>query len=84
MRGNRHLNKAIMEVVENQLRDQDPPETREIYDRLLSEGFSEKDAKRLIGCVVATEVYYVLKDNQPFDLLRLVKGFSELPELPED
>jgi hypothetical protein len=84
MRGNRNLNKAIMESVDNQIRDLDPPETKQAHDRLLSEGFSEEDAKRLIGCVVATDIHYVLKDNQPFDVVRFVKGLSELPELPED
>ena len=36
-----------MEVVENQLRDNDPPETHAAYERLKGEGFSDLDAKKL-------------------------------------
>ena len=37
---------AIMEVVENQLRQNDPPETKQTYERLLMEGHTEVEAKR--------------------------------------
>ena len=84
MRGNKRLNKAFMEVVDNQLRDLNPPETRQTFDRLLAEGFPEKEAKRLIGCVVAAEIYDVLRNNEPFEITRFTKALSELPKLPED
>jgi hypothetical protein len=44
-----------MEVVENQLRDGNPPETKQTFDRLLAEGHDEAEARRLIGCVVVAE-----------------------------
>lgn len=84
MRGNRYLNAAIMEVVENQLRDLDPPETRQTYDRLLSEGFSEEEAKRLLGVVVVSEIFDILKNQEPFNLARFTKALSDLPKVPED
>jgi hypothetical protein len=83
MRGNKHLNAAIMEVVENQLRDMDPPETRQTYDRLLAEGIPEKEAKRLLGAVVASEIFDILKKQEPFNLARFTKALSDLPKLPE-
>jgi hypothetical protein len=46
---NLHLQQAILEVVENQLRANDPPETRQTLDRLLASGYSRKDAIKLIG-----------------------------------
>lgn len=84
METNPRLNAAILEVVENQLRDLDPPETKQTYERLLAEGIPEKEAKGLIGCVVASEMYYILKREEPFDMARFVKALSELPKLPED
>ena len=42
---NPHLQAAIMEVVENQLRNNDPPQTRQTYERLIEAGHSEKEAK---------------------------------------
>ena len=35
---------AALEVVENQLRDDDPPETRETFDRLVGEGEGHAEA----------------------------------------
>ena len=47
---------AALEVVETQLRDDDPPETRETFDRLVGEGHTEAEAKRLIAAVVLAEI----------------------------
>jgi hypothetical protein len=80
--GNPHLQAAIMEVVENQLRNNDPPQTRQTFERLIETGHSEKEAKRLIACVVSAEIFDVLKKNQPFDLDRFVKGLNKLPAKP--
>jgi hypothetical protein len=60
---NPHLQAAILEAVENQLADNDPPETRKTYERLIREGRSEKDAKKLIGCVVVAEIFSVRKQE---------------------
>jgi len=78
------LHAAIMEVVENQLRDLDPPETKQTYDRLLAEGISAEEARRLIGCIIASEIFYILKDEKAFDLAKYIKALSDLPELPFD
>jgi len=43
--GNSYLKAAILEVVENQMRNNDPPETRQTCDHLIQEGHSEEDAK---------------------------------------
>ena len=73
---------AIMEVVENQLRNNDPPQTRQTFRRLIEAGYSEEEAKRLIGCVVSAEIFDVLKKNEPFNLERFVKALNKLPEMP--
>lgn len=52
MEENPFLKSAILEIVDNQLRANDPPETRQTFDLLISEGYSEKEANKLIGCVV--------------------------------
>ena len=48
---------AILETVENQLRDNDPPETRQTYERLVSAGYSDQEARELIGALVSTEIF---------------------------
>jgi Domain of unknown function (DUF1841) len=80
---NPHLQAAILEAVENQLADNDPPETRKTYQRLIREGHSEKDAKKLIGCVVVAEIFSVMKQEKPFDHARFVEALNRLPEIPE-
>ena len=80
--GNPHLRAAIIKVVENQLRSNDPPQTRQTFGRLIEAGYSEEEAKRLIGCVVSAEIFDVLKKNEPFNLDRFVKALNKLPEMP--
>ena len=75
---------AILEVVDNQLRDGTPPETKETLQRLMREGYSVEDAKGLIGTVVATEIFGVLKYGEPFDQARFVAALKQLPKLPYD
>ncbi len=84
MEENLHLKSAILEVVDNQLQANDPPETRQTFDRLISEGYSEEEAKKLIGCVVTSEIFDVLKKQEPFNPERFAKALNELPKLPQD
>jgi hypothetical protein len=83
MNPGKRLNKAILDVVENQIRELNPPATKETFDRLIGEGFDEDEARRLIGCVVASEIFDVLRDLQPYNEDRYVSALRKLPELPE-
>ena len=79
---NPQLQAAIIEVVENQLRNNDPPQTGQTFKRLIAAGHSEKEAKRLLACVVSAEIFDVLKKNEPFNLDRFIKGLNKLPAMP--
>jgi hypothetical protein len=81
---NPHLHAAIMEVVENQIRNNDPPQTEQTFKRLMAAGHSEKEAKRLIACVVSAEIFDVLKKQELFNLDRFVKALDRLPAMPWD
>jgi exopolyphosphatase/pppGpp-phosphohydrolase len=70
---------AALEVVENQLRGDDPPETRETFDRLVEEGHTETEAKRLIAAVVLAEIGEILRSNAPFNHARFVVALDRLP-----
>ena len=71
-----------MKVVDNQIRDNDPPQTGQTLQRLVVDGHSEEEAKRLIACVVSAEIFDVLKQREPFNLERFVKGLDKLPTMP--
>ena len=79
MKRNKVLNGAIMEVVENQIEGNDPPETKQTLDRLINEGYTEKEAKNLIGIVVASEIFEFLKQGRPFDQKKFVAALNTLP-----
>ena len=83
-RTNPYLKMAFMEVVENQIRDNDPPETRETLERLKSEGISEEDAKLYIGQAVCIEVWNILKNKKEFNRDRFVRNLKNLPKEPKE
>ena len=76
------LRKAILEVINNQIKDNDPPETKQALVRLQEEGLTEEDALKLIGYVVASEVFTVLKENRKFDKAKFISALNALPKLP--
>jgi len=76
------LKRAILEVVKTQLRESDPPETRQTLERLRRQGFSEQEALKLIGYVAAGEVFTVLKEGRPYDKQKYLADLQALPTLP--
>ena len=84
MEYNPKLQAAVMEIVAKQMRDGSPPETKQTYDRLRAEGHDDQEARRLIGCVVVSEIFDILKQGQPFDAQRYAAALARLPRLPWD
>ena len=81
-RENQRLQKAILEVINTQIRENDPPETKQTLIRLQAQGFSEEEALRLIGYVVAAEVFSVLRENRQYDREKFISALNNLPGLP--
>ena len=73
---------AIFEIIENQIRDNNPREVRQTLDRLLSEGKTQEEAMNLIGCAVAVEIFETIRHQKPFNESRYVENLGKLPELP--
>ena len=73
-----------MEVVDNQLRDNDPPETRETLNRLISQGTSEQDAKIYIAQAVCVEVWDIMRNKKEFDQDRFIRNLRNLPDEPTE
>ena len=78
---NRRLKKLMLEVVDNQMSSSDPPETKDTYERLCNGGFSARRARELIGAVVASEIFDVMKEEREFDRDSFVAALLELPNL---
>ncbi len=75
---NPRLQALILEVVENQLAENNPPATKATLERLMGAGYSEKEAMKMIGAVVAEFIYDAMKDNVAFDVERFCHRLDEL------
>ena len=81
---NPELGHAILEVVENQIRDNDPPETRQTVDRLLAEGYTAEEARRLIARAVTVEIFHIMRYDEIFNRERYLWNLAHLPQEPWD
>ncbi len=82
--GKARVNGLILQVVENQLREDRPAEARRTLERLMKAGFSEEDSKHLIGSVIVAEMHNVLRTSKPFDAERYRNLLDKLPQLPKE
>lgn len=78
------LKAQFLEVVENQLRENEPKETRKTLERLQAEGYSEIEAKHLIATCVIFEIFDVVQEEKPFNEARYTKNLQRLPKLPDE
>lgn len=79
---NEELGDQIFEIIENQLRDNDPPETKTTYDRLRKQGFDDFQTRQMIGQCLAVELYNVMKHGKPYNNERYIKNLKALPKEP--
>ena len=77
------LGEEMKKVVRNQIRQNDPPETKHTYERLIKEGFPKDEVMRQLAVVVAAEIYDVTKNKEPFNQERYIKRLNDLPKEPE-
>jgi len=82
MESNEIVREQIFEIIKNQIKDNNPPETKLTYNRLIGLGYNDFETKQLIGQCVSIELYNVLKHKKAFDENRFVKNLKKLPEEP--
>ena len=75
---NPRLKALILEVVDNQINDNEPPITRETMERLKASGYTEKKAKEMIGYVVATYIYEIMTNGKRFDVAKYTRELKRL------
>ena len=75
---------AVVEAVENQLRENNPPETKRTLRRLMALGESRENALRYIASALSVEIFETLKNQSPYDEARYVNNLKALPKLPFD
>ena len=63
----RFLHNAIKMIVEFQVEENDPPETRKTLDRLVAAGHDREEAVQIIAGAITEEVWGVLRGQKDFD-----------------
>ena len=76
---NNGIKPKIIEIVDNQIKINNPTCTKETLERLVNTGLSEKESKELIGIVLIEEMYDILKNQVPFNEERYAKKLAMLP-----
>lgn len=76
------LTQAVLDAVDNQLSDLNPPEAKETYDRLIANGISDKEARRLIAVALSSEMFEMLKYKKDYSPERYIASLRKLPQLP--
>jgi hypothetical protein len=84
MKVNEHLGNAIFEVIDNQINANDPPEAALTLERLIQEGYSDFQAKQLIGQAVVIEAIDALKNRKPYNEQRYITNLRNLPNEPRE
>ncbi len=82
MEPNEILREHILEIIENQIKNNDPPETSLTFDRLIKEGYDKSDSTKLIGQCLVVEIYDIMKNGNTFDNKRFLKNLKQLPKEP--
>lgn len=75
---NYRLKALLLEVVDNQMNQNDPPITNETFKRLVNAGYSEKEAKEKIAAVVVEHIYDIMKGGTHFNEKKYAKDLKSL------
>ena len=72
------LESAIHEVLDNQIKNGDPPETKDTLDRLMASGHDESAARKLIAEVLVHEFHSMLESRTPYNNARYTAALAQL------
>lgn len=76
---NERLTRAIHAVIDQQIAENDPPETLLAYERLLEDGFTHDEAYALIGQLIGMEMAEEIRGEGGLNMARYVAALEELP-----
>ncbi|MCD4747707.1 MAG: hypothetical protein K8R58_15535, partial [Bacteroidales bacterium] len=77
METNEIFREQIFEIIKNQIKSNNPPETNLTYKRLINLGYNSFETKQFIGQCVAVEIFDVIKHGKPFDEKRYIKNLKQ-------
>ncbi len=71
---------AIIKAINNQIKNNDPAETKHTYDRLMAEMGDHEEVMKYLGIVMSAEIFDVLKKKEPFNRERYIERLNKLPD----
>ncbi|MBW6491081.1 MAG: hypothetical protein K0B15_07800 [Lentimicrobium sp.] len=74
---------VIEQIIDKQIRRNDPPETAITYERLVSDSFTDIEARRLISMAVQVEIFRLINFGEAFNQQRYLENLQGLPDLPD-
>ena len=75
---NYRLKMLVLEVLDNQLRMNNPKCTKKTLKRLMSLGYTEAIAKEMIAAVLLEDIYDILNSQKPFNEKKYAKKLNKL------
>lgn len=73
---------ALLEMVDNQLADGQPPQVKTTLMRLVMTGTPREEALQYIACALGAELMAMEAEQGPFNLTRYGEFLDSLPEMP--
>lgn len=77
---NERLMKAFKAVIDQQIAENDPPETVETYERLQEDGFSVDESYKLIAQLIGMEVAEEIAGDSGINMDRYKVALAALPQ----
>lgn len=75
------VKKELIKAIKIQLKENNPPETKQAYQRLLDEGIPEEDVYIYLAQALAYEVFAMMKEKRPHDSKNYAQLLAKLPKL---
>lgn len=82
MKKNSDALNLILKIVDNQLKDNNPKETKLTLNRLVKDGYSTIDAKKLIAQCLLIELNRAVNLKETFNLKVYTQNLENLPKEP--
>lgn len=77
------LMEECLSIIENQIVNNEPKETKKTLNRLIFEGYEKEEAKLMLANCIAVEIFDVIKNGKTFNQLRYALNLSNLPKEPK-
>ena len=81
MKENPRAKAAILEAVKEQLRSPESPYVKTNYDRLINEGIEIEEVMKMLGAVLAVEMWEMNVKQRAFDEKGYIEWLERLPDM---